>query len=83
MNFLYMSCGGSPCFWRRRVELIHQSAFPEIKLEDVELHVAAAMSIHPILNEARLEILGLILSSPIFTELASTCLPASVRNCRL
>jgi len=46
-----------PGIWQREVDLIHQPTLPEIKLEDVELHVAVAMRMRPILNEARLEIL--------------------------
>jgi outer membrane protein TolC len=43
--------------WQREVDLIHQPTLPEIKLEDVELHVAVSMRMRPILNQARLEIL--------------------------
>jgi len=46
-----------PGLWQREVDLIHQPTLPEIKLEDVELHVAVSMRMRPILNEARLEIL--------------------------
>lgn len=46
-----------PGIWQREIDLIHQPALPEIKLEDVDLHVAVSMGIRPILNEARLEIL--------------------------
>ncbi len=46
-----------PGFWQREVELIYQPTLPEIKMEDVELHVAVSMRMRPILNEARLEIL--------------------------
>jgi outer membrane protein TolC len=46
-----------PGIWQREVDLIHQPTLPEIKLEDVQLHVAVAMLMRPILNEARLEIL--------------------------
>ncbi len=46
-----------PGIWQREVDLIYQPILPEIKLEDVELHVAVAMLMRPILNEARLEIL--------------------------
>jgi len=46
-----------PGIWQREVDLIHQPTLPEIKLEDVELHVAVSMLMSPILNEARLEIL--------------------------
>ncbi len=45
-----------PGIWEREVDLIHQPTLPEIKLEDVELHVAVSMRMSPILNEARLEI---------------------------
>jgi outer membrane protein TolC len=44
--------------WQREVDLIHQPTLPEIKLEDVELHVAVSMQMNPILNEARLQILS-------------------------
>jgi outer membrane protein TolC len=46
-----------PGIWQREVDLIHQPTLPEIKLEDVELHVGVSMRMSPILNEARLEIL--------------------------
>ncbi|MGD8658420.1 MAG: TolC family protein [Desulfobacterales bacterium] len=46
-----------PDLWQREVELIHQPTLPEIKLEDVELHVDVSRRMRPILNEARLEIL--------------------------
>jgi outer membrane protein len=44
--------------WQREIELLHQPVLPEIKLEDVELHVALAKRMQPILNEARLELLN-------------------------
>jgi outer membrane protein TolC len=47
-----------PDLWQREVDLIHQPALPEIKLEDVELYVAVSQRMRPILNEARLEILS-------------------------
>jgi outer membrane protein TolC len=47
-----------PGIWQREVELIHQPTLPEIKLEAVELHVAIAMRMRPILNQARLDILS-------------------------
>ena len=46
-----------PGIWQREVDLINQPTLPEIKLEDVELHVAVSIRMSPILNEARLEIL--------------------------
>ena len=46
-----------PGIWQREVDLIYQSTLPEIKLEDVELHVAVSMRMRPVLNEARLKIL--------------------------
>jgi outer membrane protein len=46
-----------PGLWQREVDLIHQPTLPEIKLEDVELHVDVSRRMRPILNEARLEIL--------------------------
>jgi outer membrane protein len=46
-----------PGMWQREVDLIHQPTLPEIKLEDVELHVAVSTRMRPILNEARLETL--------------------------
>jgi len=46
-----------PGIWQRELDLIHQPTLPEIKLEDVELHVAVSKRMRPILNEARLEIL--------------------------
>jgi len=45
-----------PGLWQREVDLIHQPTLPEIKLEDVELHVDVSRRMRPILNEARLEI---------------------------
>jgi outer membrane protein TolC len=47
-----------PGIWQREIDLIHQPTLPEIKLEDVEQHVAIAMRMRPILNQARLEILS-------------------------
>ena len=46
-----------PGTWSREVDLIYQPTLPEITLEDVELHVAVAMRMRPLLNEARLELL--------------------------
>jgi outer membrane protein TolC len=46
-----------PELWQREIDLIHQPTLPEIKLEDVKLHVDVSMRMRPILNEARLEIL--------------------------
>ncbi|MFC1880108.1 TolC family protein [Thermodesulfobacteriota bacterium] len=46
-----------PGLWQREIDLIHQPTLPDIKLDDVELHVAVSMRMRPILNEARLEIL--------------------------
>jgi len=46
-----------PGIWQREVDLIHQPTLPEIKLEDVEPHVAVSMRMRPILNQARLELL--------------------------
>ncbi|MBI9086647.1 MAG: TolC family protein [Desulfobacterales bacterium] len=45
-----------PGIWQREVALIHQPTLPEIKLEDVALHVAVSMRMRPVLNQARLEI---------------------------
>ena len=46
-----------PELWQREVDLIYQSTLPEIKLEDVELHVAVSMRMRPLLNEARLRVI--------------------------
>ncbi|MBW2409841.1 MAG: TolC family protein [Deltaproteobacteria bacterium] len=46
-----------PGLFQREIDLIYQPKMPEIKLEDVELHVAVSMRMRPILNEARLEVL--------------------------
>ena len=46
-----------PGLWQREIDLIHQPTLPDIKLDDVALHVAVSMRMRPILNEARLEIL--------------------------
>jgi outer membrane protein TolC len=45
-----------PELWQREIDLIHQPTLPEIKLEDVQLHVDVSLRMRPILNEARLEI---------------------------
>jgi outer membrane protein TolC len=45
-----------PGIWQREVSLTHPPSLPEIKLEDVSLHVAVSMRMRPILNQARLEI---------------------------
>ena len=47
-----------PGIWQRKVDLIHQPTLPEIKLEDVEQHVAVSMRMRPLLNQARLDILS-------------------------
>jgi outer membrane protein TolC len=46
-----------PGIWQREIDLVYQPTLPEIKLEDVELHVAVSMRMRPILNQARLDIL--------------------------
>jgi outer membrane protein TolC len=46
-----------PGIWQRKLDLIYQPILPEIKMEDVELHVAVSTRMRPILNEARLQIL--------------------------
>lgn len=43
--------------WRRDVTLLHGPVLPEVKLDDVELHVAVAKRMRPELNQARLDIL--------------------------
>jgi outer membrane protein TolC len=43
--------------WNRKVDLIHQPSLPDIKLDDVDLHVRMAMRKRPVLNEARLGVL--------------------------
>lgn len=45
-----------PGIWHREVDLIYQPILPDIKLEDVELHVAVSRRMRPVLNEARLKI---------------------------
>ena len=45
-----------PGIWQRKIDLVHRPAMPDIELEDVELHVAVAMRLRPVLNQARLEI---------------------------
>ena len=46
-----------PGIWQREVDLIYMPTLPEIKMEDVELHVAVSMRMRPLLNETRLEVL--------------------------
>ena len=43
--------------WDREIELIHKPTLPDIRLEDVGLHVAVSMRMRPVLNEARLQML--------------------------
>jgi outer membrane protein TolC len=57
LQFLRLLDPAGPGIWQRKVELIHQPTLPEIKLEDVELHVKVAMRMRPVLNQARLEVL--------------------------
>jgi outer membrane protein TolC len=45
-----------PAPWQREVTLVHQPTLPDIPLEAVELHVAVAMRLRPLLNQARLEV---------------------------
>jgi len=42
--------------WDREIELVHQPALPEIRMEAVSRHVAVSMRMRPVLNEARLEL---------------------------
>jgi len=46
-----------PGLWKREIFLIHQPTLPEIILEDIDLYVAVAMRMRPVLNEARLGVL--------------------------
>jgi outer membrane protein len=57
LQLLRLLSPAGPGIWQREIELIHQPTLPEIKLEDVEQHVAVSMRLRPILNEARLEIM--------------------------
>ena len=41
--------------WQREVDVIHPSSVPEIALEDVARHVAVAMRMRPMVNQARLQ----------------------------
>ena len=43
--------------WGRDVTLLHEPILPEVKLDEVELHVAVAKRMRPELNQARLNIL--------------------------
>lgn len=45
-----------PDIWEREVDLVHQPTLPDIKLEEVGLHVAVAMRMRAIVNQTRLEI---------------------------
>ncbi|MFH1980239.1 MAG: TolC family protein [Pseudomonadota bacterium] len=45
-----------PGLWQREIDLIHQPTLPDITLDDIEVHVAVAMRMRPILNQARLNI---------------------------
>ncbi len=57
LQLLRLLTPAGPRIWERDVDLIYQPTMPEIKLEDVDLHVAVSMRMRPILNEARLDIL--------------------------
>ncbi len=57
LQLLQLLNPAGPGIWQRQVDLIYQPTLPEIKLEDVDLHVAVSMRMRPILNEARLQIL--------------------------
>ncbi|UCG08615.1 MAG: TolC family protein [Desulfobacterales bacterium] len=46
-----------PGLWERKVDLVYRPTLPDIKLDDVELHVAVSMRMRPVLNEARLGVL--------------------------
>jgi len=46
-----------PDLWGREVRLIHQPTLPEIRMEAVEQHVAVAVRMRPLLNQARLHLL--------------------------
>jgi outer membrane protein len=46
---------GQP-FWYRNVTLVHPPALPEVKLDEVEAHVAVALRMRPEMNQAKLDI---------------------------
>jgi len=43
-------------FWDREVNLVHPPTLPEIKLDEVETHVAVAVRMRPEMNQAKLDI---------------------------
>ena len=46
-----------PDLWGRAVDLIHQPALPDIKMDDVGAYVAMSKRMRPLLNEARLKLM--------------------------
>ncbi|WP_419662250.1 outer membrane efflux protein [Desulfosarcina variabilis str. Montpellier] len=45
-----------PAIWQREITLVHPPALPDIPPEAVDTHVAVAMRLQPLLNEARLQL---------------------------
>ena len=43
-------------FWNREVNLVHSPTLPEIKLDEVETHVAVAVRMRPEMNQAKLDV---------------------------
>lgn len=43
--------------WERQIQLIHQSALPDVKLDPVRAYVKTARQRRPLLNEARLQVM--------------------------
>ena len=43
-------------FWDRAVNLVHPPTLPEIKLDEVETHVAVAVRMRPEMNQAKLDV---------------------------
>ncbi len=43
-------------FWDREVNLVHPPTLPEIKLDEVETHVAVAIRMRPEMNQAKLDV---------------------------
>ncbi len=56
LHLLRLLNPSGPGLWQREVDLVHQPTLPEVKLEDVELHVAVSKRMRPAINQARLEI---------------------------
>ncbi len=56
LNLLRLLNPKGPDIWRREIDLVHQPTLPAVELDGVEVYVAVARRMRPVLNQARLAI---------------------------